>query len=347
MFGTYRLLLALMVVILHLGGVPYIGAYAVFGFYILSGYLMTFIMHENYGYTLSGASKYALNRFLRVYPIYWVSITLSFIIIVLVGQDFTKIYHSAIYFPSSIADWANNIFLFFPSLEEPRLTPPAWALTVEIFFYICIGLGLSKNKKITLIWFFLSIIYHIVAISLNWKWEYRYFAIPAASLPFAMGAVVYHYKDNVELLLKNTIYKIKMVENLFPLVLFCLILFNWSGAFFIDNMEGWPFYSNLLLNTLLIVVLVNCNQLPLVSRAFDKWMGDFSYPIYLIHYQVGLVVIIFFGVFGISMERPSALLLLTSLPFIFLASWLLTRAIEKPIELVRAKVRQLATRAKK
>jgi len=57
MFGTYRIFLALMVVALHLGGIPKIGAYAVFGFYCLSGYLMTLIMQTNYGYTATGVTK--------------------------------------------------------------------------------------------------------------------------------------------------------------------------------------------------------------------------------------------------------------------------------------------------
>ena len=51
MFGTYRTALAMMVVMLHYAKLAYIGNYAVFGFFALSGYLMTFIMHKNYGYT--------------------------------------------------------------------------------------------------------------------------------------------------------------------------------------------------------------------------------------------------------------------------------------------------------
>ena len=69
MFGTYRTLLALMVVFLHLGGVSVLGGYAVFGFYILSGYLMTYIMQKNYGYSRLGQARYAINRMLRIYPI--------------------------------------------------------------------------------------------------------------------------------------------------------------------------------------------------------------------------------------------------------------------------------------
>ena len=96
MFGTYRTLLAMMVVVFHLGGVYALGYYAVFGFYILSGYLMTFIMQNNYGYSLRGRASYALNRFLRIYPVYWVSAVVSLLLIYILGQQYTTYYHSQI-----------------------------------------------------------------------------------------------------------------------------------------------------------------------------------------------------------------------------------------------------------
>ena len=52
--GIYRFLLALNVVIFHLLDVPAIGPFAVFSFFVLSGFLMTLIMKETYGYSLSG-----------------------------------------------------------------------------------------------------------------------------------------------------------------------------------------------------------------------------------------------------------------------------------------------------
>lgn len=70
MFGFYRVYLALLVVAHHLGGLTGLGSYAVFGFYMLSGYLMTFIMCRNYHHTTTGFLKYSLNRFLRIYPTY-------------------------------------------------------------------------------------------------------------------------------------------------------------------------------------------------------------------------------------------------------------------------------------
>ena len=71
MLGTYRVILALMVVFQHLGKSYQLGAYAVFTFFVISGYLMTYILNENYGYSLRGRMKYLLNRILRIYPVYW------------------------------------------------------------------------------------------------------------------------------------------------------------------------------------------------------------------------------------------------------------------------------------
>ena len=78
-----------MVVVLHYGGVRYIGEYAVFGFFALSGYLMTLIMQQNYGYTVRGIGGYALNRFLRIYPIYWVVCGLSILILLALDSAHT------------------------------------------------------------------------------------------------------------------------------------------------------------------------------------------------------------------------------------------------------------------
>jgi peptidoglycan/LPS O-acetylase OafA/YrhL len=164
---------------------PVIGGYAVFGFYILSGYLMTLMMQQNYGYTRDGVARYALNRFLRIYPLYWVSCLASLLLMAWFGEDLVRSFHPMIYYPGDLASIMRNVFLFFPNGEGPLLTPPAWALTVEIFFYIAIGLGLSKTWRISLVWFPLSVVYTVVVNILGLDWSYKYSAISAASLPFA------------------------------------------------------------------------------------------------------------------------------------------------------------------
>ena len=70
MFGALRLFLAALVVYTHLGP-PHgaaLGKHAVFYFYLLSGFLITRILHERYDFD---HKAFWSNRFLRLYPIYF------------------------------------------------------------------------------------------------------------------------------------------------------------------------------------------------------------------------------------------------------------------------------------
>jgi peptidoglycan/LPS O-acetylase OafA/YrhL len=336
MFGTYRTLLALMVVALHLGGIPNIGAYAVFGFYCLSGYLMTLIMQTVYGYGAGGITRYALNRFLRIYPMYWLSILFSAALIRGLGKEFTASYFHTIYPPTDFSGLARNLMIFFPLRESPCLTPPAWALTVELFFYLLIGLGLSKNRRITLTWFALGALYHAGAVMLHLGWEHRYFTVFAASLPFSTGALIYHYRAPLAQALRGLSGR---AHDHLPYLVMSAMLFNWWLGHGTWQAKGIFFYVNYLLCALMVAVLSNRSAIPYINKKLDQWLGDFSYPIYLLHFQVGLVVILVFSAWGIELRRPDSLLMLASLPMMFLCSWLMIRTIEKPIEAIRSKVK--------
>src|SRR5438105_2580714 len=128
MFGTYRTILALFVVASHLGGIPGFAGYAVFGFYILSGYLMTFILQVNYGYSWSGVLKYAANRFLRIFPLYWVATLISITLVIALGSAYTSQYSESIFLPKNIISALQNFFIVLRHTSEPRLIPSAWAL---------------------------------------------------------------------------------------------------------------------------------------------------------------------------------------------------------------------------
>ena len=313
-----------------------LGVYAVFGFYILSGYLMTLIMQTSYGYTAAGFYRYAVNRFLRIYPAYWVSIFVSAVLIWILGNDFTSAYHPSMYFPEDVYALAKNLSLFFPRGSFSRLTPPAWALTVEIFFYILIGLGISKSKRITLLWFLCSGIYHVVAVTLELEWSARYYSVSAASLPFATGALLFHYGPKFER------YKNQLKGNFYqclPYILVVFMLTNWLLGYILSRSGGFFFYSNYVLCAVIVAVLSDRKQLPYISQTTDRWWGEFSYPIYLLHYQVGLVVIVSLAAAGFDLNRPSLTLMFVSVPAILAFSWVVIVILSKPIESLRAKVK--------
>src|SRR5690348_14078540 len=74
MIEIVRYLLALVVAETHLWpiGITWTGWQAVFGFYALSGYLMTRVLHERYGFSPSGTAAFLVNRVLRLWPAYLV-----------------------------------------------------------------------------------------------------------------------------------------------------------------------------------------------------------------------------------------------------------------------------------
>src|SRR5690348_586439 len=74
MIELIRYVLALIVADTHLWpiGFGWAGWQAVFAFYALSGYLMTRVLHQRYGFGPVGTASFLANRVLRLWPAYLV-----------------------------------------------------------------------------------------------------------------------------------------------------------------------------------------------------------------------------------------------------------------------------------
>ncbi|MEJ2410726.1 MAG: hypothetical protein P8Y48_15825 [Novosphingobium sp.] len=199
MFGTYRLALALIVMMHHLLAIPVVGQYAVFSFFVISGFLMTAVMAGTYGYGTGGFLRFAANRALRLYPAYLFAVCLAICVIVLCGETFTQSYRAAMFLPRGTSAWAANLSMIFPRAIPyhfvPRLLPATWALTVELTFYVLIGLGLSRTRVTSLVWLAASLIYTAAMFAAGADYYHHYALIPAGSLPFATGACIWHWRD--------------------------------------------------------------------------------------------------------------------------------------------------------
>ena len=318
--GVLRTVLALMVVVHHLFIVSPMGGYAVFGFYIISGYLMTLIMHESYGYTLQGRLRFGLNRFLRLYPQYWLAMLFSLLLIAYMGQTVVLRYHPKIFIPYSWETWFQNLTMLFiawnPMDVSPRLIPLTWTITVEICFYLLICLGVSKTLNRSLVWFAFSLLYVLVAAYYGWS---MFVSLPAASLPFSVGALIYFLP------------KVKFPAK----VLFALLILNlivwWVDYSIIGR------YLNIAICGLLVSSLAGGQKLFFSN---DKAIGDYSYPIYLLHWQVGLLMS--YLLFGHGIHEFSLrgfINLVISLVFLYGLSSLFIKYIDKPINRIRDRVK--------
>jgi hypothetical protein len=143
MIEVARYMLALIVALTHLQplGMGRPGSIAVFAFYTLSGYLMTRVLNERYGFTARGTAAFLLNRVLRLWPAYFAILGLTLIALwFLPLQNF----YPLIRFPMTPAEIVGNIailgqvtfdFVQWSSLAKPTVT--SWSLSIEVFPICC------------------------------------------------------------------------------------------------------------------------------------------------------------------------------------------------------------------
>ena len=118
--GILRYLLAITVVIAHskaLLGLTFVGSeIAVQAFYIISGFYMTLVLNEKYTGVNSSYFLFIKNRFLRLYPFYWLvlflTILASFVFLIKTdGENFGRL---QVYIENySDLNFGTLFFLFF------------------------------------------------------------------------------------------------------------------------------------------------------------------------------------------------------------------------------------------
>lgn len=318
MFGSYRLLLAVLVVVDHNFGVGVTSTTAVGGFFCLSGFLMTHLVTKPYR---GRVGAFFLNRFLRIYPLYWITM-----------------FGLIAYIRAPIAlDWPFlKQVLLFNRPGEGLYILPSWAVTLELAFYVLIGLGISATLWRSLIWFVLSLtttfgaFAYLTASGHSDLLTYLYFSIWSGSLPFALGALTYHlstrwaYRAGPALALGGG---------------------TMVGATAIASL-GFHYWHSIPLMMLGIYASMAA-QVPILMtlfrapvsrylRAWDDWLGSFSYPLYLVHMVVYSIATDRHVISPVMSIRNGAIVLVLSIA----AAWILSAIIDTPVQMLRRIVRR-------
>ncbi len=336
MLGSVRFVLALLVVATHVGVWIWPGMYAVFGFYVISGYLMCLVLNQRYGFSVVGFRAYCINRILRIYPPYWVAGLLSFVVLTAIGQEAVTEFWKPWELPRSWDAWLDNILIVtLPSggnAGESLLIPPAWALRVELFYYLLLGLGLGRSRRIAILWFVIAAGYHVYLADTDWYgWRERYYTIAAAALPFGIGALIYHSKERFPAWARES-----RVLPAAVLVLWVVNLVAVPTA--LGSVLGvGRFYLNLALVAVFVASMCLRKPSDPRRRRLDARLGDLSYPVYLIHMQLGFALL----TLGIvpRFEGLELLRVLAALPAILLLAWVMLRLIDDPVERLRDRVK--------
>ena len=326
----------MFVVVAHLTeGVQFFshwGVFAVFGFYLVSGYLITAILNETYSFRFI---PFTANRFLRLFPIYYLVAIISAIIIIFVPS--ARNFHPAWEIKYRLIDLIGNGLIFpFEFYDASfRLVPPTWFVAVELVNYFLLWLVGARSRKLALITLSLALAYHLIGLAIGLDWVMRYHPFYAALLPFSLGACIYFFRDLLFSLSALTIRLISIFSFLIWVInlVICGVVAGVGGRYF-----DLFFYVNLIS----LLAFVSCLTTPAFSALFKrsgKALGDIAYPIFLTHWIVGFTMslLVLHGT-----RRGLPLLAVSVLPILvisFLLSWLAHRWIEPLRHKVRPKVK--------
>lgn len=332
MFGTYRYGLAFCVAISHMWGSMIGGpaAYAVWGFYCLSGYLMTLVLNEKYGYSPKGVARFAANRALRIYPAYY-AVCFGMFLLFYFAPAASARFLPNLTMPVTFKSWVYSLTLLIRS-DGGELLHGSSALRVEMWYYIAMALGLSRNRRITTAWFAASVAYTWWLLDRRTPFAERYIFIAACSLPFSLGAMIYQWRD-----------RLPVIKSPWAAVSAAAIW--WLHVWFSQNIKGGPWiyglYTSLAASSFAMIALMNLDARALPKRlvSLDRLLGNLSYPIYLCHWGVAIVVTLLF----LGMTRPNINVFYIGFPLVNLLSYAIYRYIEEP--LIRRKVRAVAAQA--
>lgn len=342
MFGTFRYFLALTVVFGHLwpNKACWAAHYAVFAFYVLSGYLITRILKEVYPYSRDGLKRFCVNRFLRLYPTYIAVFLLNLLLLHIAPDDALNMSWD-LHMPTRIRHWLANIFIFgltswrtygVDTVMSPRLVNNAWSLNIELWFYLILALGVMRNVKLVLLWLGLAIAHLIYAFSHNYDFFDRYLPVTAGLLPFALGSTLYF------------VVKRWPCSTRISLILGGTGLYAWIFLPFISSNEGnrpinaWVegLYISLVISALILYALANLRPKDSPRWApVDIWLGNLSYPIFLCHFTAEIGMKWAFP----GLDQHDGTLFAASLVPVNLLAWLLYKTIDHPLEKARARVR--------
>jgi peptidoglycan/LPS O-acetylase OafA/YrhL len=307
MFGSFRLILSILVVLSHFGFTakglnP--GQWSVISFYALSG----FLMEKQVGKLCQNGAllPFYADRFLRILPLYLVSLLLSLP-----------------FFSLSFGAYLQNFLLlpvnYVAFTEVTIMNRPAWSLACEAHFYLLVPF-LSMLSTTTLrIISMLSLSLYCVSSQLPYPSFWSFHGLPALLFVFCSGMHL-NRRD-------FSFLKLLWVSGI-------LILLVFTSSKILD----FYLFSGIQINVMIGFIL----SLPIIARlsklsphyVWDKRLGSLSYPIFICHIPMSYYCYTYFEI-----GNPFFMLFIS-----IITSILLAVLIEAPLDKVRHKIRNRLSR---
>lgn len=288
---------------------------AVFCFLIVSGFS---IAHS----IISKPEGFYFRRVVRIYPLYISALVLTLVPFWFAGPMIPA--NEAQFAQPDFANFTANIF-FLQTFFAKQLSgnAPLWTLAVEVFFYLLAPLFFRMKSWMLLLIVLISATGWVANIALvffqglhlDFYSRYRW-GLPAFFLLWAWlgGFLYYRHKE----------------KPVFRMGLVALGVFSFFANFIWT--QGFTFFTYLFAG--LIIVNASRIRLPVWTLRILDYLGDLSYPLYLLHVPV---LLFSYAVLGTRNAAIMVLLTLVVTAFVY-------HAIDHPIRLGMRRVNWLRPR---
>jgi peptidoglycan/LPS O-acetylase OafA/YrhL len=276
-------------------------------------------LNEKYGFRPRGVATFAANRFLRIYPAYYVVCAGMLALFLLIPQTAIS-FLPVLQKPVTSAGWLYSLTLMAP-FDGGELVHGSLALKVELWFYVMMALGLARNKPIVVAWFVTSCVYSGWQVYSDVPFAERYVFISSCSIAFSSGSLVYHFRDRIPVIVKP-----------WPALVAAALWWGhvWLSTKFPGGPSVYGLYTSLIFSAIALAALMRLEprQMPVWLFKLDRLAGNLSYPVYLCHWGVAIVVTWIFP----ALTRESFLVFAIGFPLVNAAAYAIHKIVEEPLE---------------
>jgi peptidoglycan/LPS O-acetylase OafA/YrhL len=267
-----------------------IGGRSVVFFYIVSGFLMSYVLDSKYPRTKAGTYQFYKSRFLRIYPLWWAMVIFSTMTVsaAWLHQSPVGIFSAIFLFGSDwlvpFAHYPEQYFGFFPFRTEI-----GWTLGAEMTFYL-LAPWLLRSIPLALAALVGSLAVRIVVFFVVGPYAptfgtyviWSYFFLPSTFVFFMLGHLA---------------RRVPYIWTAGPWPSFVILV---VAVWFVSRDDWAPAGDWFLINDYAAAVLFAL-ALPGVFEAtknnrVSNWLGDLTYPLYLTH---DMMMSALFGLWGL------------------------------------------------
>lgn len=276
-------------------------------FFIISGFV---IAYSAEGRTFTG---FAIARFSRIYPTFVFCMTLTFLAIVVLGRP---------HFDATVSQFLANLFIAAPALGQPYMDAAYWSLVIEVVFYawvavlIAAGFFPRRIEAIILIWLAITFANEL---TLDLPVVEKVFMADDSGF-FAVGLLIYeHFRGRRGARLYGLL-ALSIGTAVFQALHKLPKLHHLTGGMFDDGVV----VTICLVSVAVIFLATRIRRVPLPA-ALLLGAGGLTYPLYLLHMQMGYVL-------WTNIGEPTPFHVVLIVSGISLLSWAVWRYVERPAQ---------------